>query len=913
MNLLDLFKHHPFQNLTVAGQSTADFPLRGHEGFLGQRLDEIRDAIDQPDYPSTAQHTIVFGEWGHGKTHVLRTVEHKINTQFSQKAKAIFFEPTESDPRNVFQELCQKIGITACDSSEFIGELQGLYPGNIFLLIDETTAIVGEKISEHQEDILRGYWRLLSDLQQAASAKLYGLHVFHGLSANSASAIHRVGTIPQIRQFTRHIFSLKSLDEEEQWKMLDDHMQKALKQEMQTEEILLRGVNKCINVLTGGNPRFVLSLMARIFSRACSLGVERIDGSVCYQTLLDTQRLDASDQKYFNRLAISETLRQLKDGQQFEQKISDMLQQQLGAILGEWRGIDQDALASFDLTTANIRRQCVSLKDSIVIFEQPLGETHFRLTPDFLRLIEVRIQHTLTETDDKDLLLRLQLEPESLGSAMMIGLQKVMGYNELPGLSRPLQTDMPTKLYITNLGGSHLSQNIRVGLTVFKGDEIPPDLFEKLLIEIEEDRCTVIIIIEDAITNHDFPNSSYERFRNAYVGRIDIQRRLFFINGTDASGHQFDEDFFVRLAKTDIQSNEAKNWFDRLQINSRLNQITDDCMYCPDLNEQNLLNDLFNQDRSFKIGEIKDRDENFGWVNRDRLAKLHLYLEKTGSSYTARDMAQVAPFKFILGKLQSAEIGHSQVEIESALSAKYIRTGAAPSIQSHTNWALNLLMALNKVAEEDGKFSFKDLDRELVQLEKTYGQDIEAVNSVIEKYLTAQIDESALTDIQSVLEDISNRIASVALEGSVEIKIDEYQLNLYAVNELKEKLTNIPDIARANLRNQVSETRGQYEVLQQRFHWPYDGIDNPFESYYRLGEIQNGLEQLALYIKEEIPQQKRIRKEIQAINNRLSALDGLLNEELVSGIYEGSDIAACIFGIFKAMKDGKTTKVILHF
>jgi len=113
MNLKDLFNQNPFQNLIVAGKSTADFPLRGHEDLLEEKFREISTAIENPNYPINAQHTIVFGEWGHGKSHVLRVIEYKINEKYSSQAKAMFFEPTEIDPQGILQDLCLKLGITA--------------------------------------------------------------------------------------------------------------------------------------------------------------------------------------------------------------------------------------------------------------------------------------------------------------------------------------------------------------------------------------------------------------------------------------------------------------------------------------------------------------------------------------------------------------------------------------------------------------------------------------------------------------------------------------------------------------------------------------------------------------------------------------------------------------------------------
>ena len=84
--------------------------------------------------------------------------------------------------------------------------------------------------------------------------------------------------------------------------MLADHLrQGAGDPDLVPEDIVDRGVNRCLNELTGGNPRFSLKLMGQLFAKAKAQDVDKIDGVICYQTLQETQRLDASSSKYFNK------------------------------------------------------------------------------------------------------------------------------------------------------------------------------------------------------------------------------------------------------------------------------------------------------------------------------------------------------------------------------------------------------------------------------------------------------------------------------------------------------------------------------------------------------------------------------------------------------------------------------------
>jgi len=913
--LKDLFNKNPFQNLIVAGRSTADFRLCGHEDQLEERFREISTAIENPDYPANAQHTIVFGEWGHGKSHFLHTIEYRINNKFASRAKAVFFEPKKTKPEDVLQELCAKLEITASNASEFIEEVKQKFPQNLFLLIDETQTLVGEKISSIDYDnLLMRYWQLLSELQQAAINKLYGLHVFHGLSSNGADAIRRVGEIPAIKMFTRKTFSLKSLDEGAQWEMLCDHIDKALNDNnIPPDSIIKSGVNRCLNKLTGGNPRFVLSLMNKIFLRAQSQELDKIDGSICYQTLCDIPRFDASGQNYFDRFSIKEVMEQLKAGKIFERNIADMLQNRIGYILGEWGDIDQSELPDYNLNAANIRQKCDSLKEPIVLFDQIPGQTNFSLSYKFLFLIRVKIQKTLTGIDDMDLQLDLQLDPERLIPRMITGLQKVMRHNKLYGQSRPLETTKPFKIYVTTLGGEHLSESIKVGFAVYKGDQIPREVFDKIVAEIEADHCTIIIVIEHVSICHDQPGSSFQAFKGNYSGGIDLEKRFIFINGTDSSGKEFDEDFFVQLVKNDIQENEAKDWYERLQIDHRLKKIKECCIYCPDLNEKTLIEELFKNDRSFKIGGIKDLSDNFDWVSKKKLSKLGLYLDRTGTSYTPIAIEQVGPLKFILGKLQRSETGLIESEIESLISTSYIRTGATAAILAYVKWVLHLLVDRNKVVKVDERFSYKDLNSELRQLEEDYNEFRKSVKELISEYDRAEIEVYELDDIRD--EEISNNqsIEAIMNDGTIEEKIDVHKDALNTLKELTDPLKNIPEEARSTLSNQFSEAQNKLENIKQCVSWPFEDTGNPYESIYGLNNIKENIEGLANRINQEIPMQKRCREEIKDINNQLDGLDSLLKGEITSGTYKQHKLDECIFNIFNAIKDGRPGMITLHF
>ena len=479
---------------------------------------------------------------------------------------------------------------------------------------------------------------------------------------------------PTFRNF-ESMYSLQSLDEEEQWEMVADHLRQGSGDpDLVPEDIIDRGVNVCINELTGGNPRYSLSLMGQLFAKAKAQDADRIDGAICYQTLQETPRHDASNSNYFNRLNINQIIEELKGGQQSEQKIANLLEHKISTLLGEWRGVEQNELDEFGLTTGTIRTECSSLRQMpMVVFEQQPGDAEFRLRHEFLNAIGIIRQKTLSQEDDKSMLLKLQLEPETQIPNMMAGLERIMSYNSHPGTLLDISIlGSPNRLLHTRVAQG---VPVNVGINVYKGKEVPTELFEKILDPIEKETFTVMLLIEDADTSHDLAGSSWQKFKDSYTGSLDLDSRFVFINGTDIEGKRFDEDFFVKLAAASIQQDEAKDWFDRLQIGQHLERIKEECIYCPSEDERVLIDELSKQERSYTIGEIKGLQDSYHWVKKPRLEKLDLYINKSGSAFEVSSIEQIRPIKFLLRILQEASEGLSLEKIDQRLAAEFIRTG----------------------------------------------------------------------------------------------------------------------------------------------------------------------------------------------------------------------------------------------
>ena len=126
MSIQDCFKQNPFQNKVVATKKSSSLNLHGHDLPFSEVLTRIASAVKKHDYsPEDSQHTIVFGEWGHGKTHFLRSLEQRINSEWVTDAKALFYEPTVTASSEILKELCNKLGIDTCSNpGKFISLLK---------------------------------------------------------------------------------------------------------------------------------------------------------------------------------------------------------------------------------------------------------------------------------------------------------------------------------------------------------------------------------------------------------------------------------------------------------------------------------------------------------------------------------------------------------------------------------------------------------------------------------------------------------------------------------------------------------------------------------------------------------------------------------------------------------------------
>ncbi|MFX0097437.1 MAG: hypothetical protein ACFE7E_06730, partial [Candidatus Hodarchaeota archaeon] len=871
MRIGELFQGNPFQNLIIAVQDSVNFKLRGHEEQFEDTMREISSAVQHADYrPEELQHTIVFGEWGHGKTHLLRSLENKINTTAKDKARAVYYEPTFVDPNKVLIEISRKLELEVSNISEFItGIEKGRFPPHLFLLIDESQSLVGEDVHGNYESDLNTYYKFLEELVSATETHHLNLHIFHGFSANTARAIEKMGQLPLIRKLARgNVFTLNSLAEEDQWQMILDHIRFTIKPDagIPTESLIDRGVSICINKLTGGNPRWALMLMNEVFNRAQDR--KKIDYQVCYEALRETSRIDDPSQKYFDSFIIDDVLDRLRNGQINEQKIADLFATKQAKILGGWCSVDQEGIDEFGLTARNAKRHCPSLQE-IQVFEQNL-DGDFEITEDFRKLIQVTSPRTIINPSERELLFRLSLEPETLLRKITDGLQTVLTFAHYPSV-KEMQVGHKKidVLYLTANPFSDQVAGVGIGLIIYKGQEIPFEVFEQMSHRILQNKCSVAFFIEDAMVNHADPQSSYRKFLDAYDGPLDLSRRFFFIDETGGFGSQFDEDFFVSIINSArYEPEKSIEIFRRLGLEQRLRNISENSIYCPTEQERTLIRHFLLNDDELKIGEIRSLKDNFFWVNKERMNRLSDYIEKRGARYGGIAVAEIDPFRYLLKNLKSTEQALSLEELDEKYRQEWILTGTEESIKYYLPWAIEILEKKGLVEKKNGTIHFKDIEQEIDELKASCEELFLKNEEFMKMYEQADFLAHWTRHLEQRLDETRESFENC--EPEPRRRRDCLTRCQYELSETLRELEKIPDEVREELRNENEATIEDFDTLKREATWPFAELPDPYEPY--LEDANKELNAIKDLIEKEIPSAGGIREKIKGLRTRISIL-----------------------------------------
>jgi len=870
MSIQDFFQKNPFQNLVIASRDAASFRLRGHEQQFDAAVDVIQRVVSDTAYNrENLRHTIVFGEWGHGKTHLLRSIEQKINQDFATTARAIFYEPSTSDPAGVISELGTKADLHCTTVGELIEGLQG-DGRHQFLLIDESQSLVGEDIHGNYETEIGSYYQLLGMLLEEANARHVNLHIFHGLSANSAKAIEKMRAIETIQKLAKHVFTLNSLSEAEQWQMVEDHIKKTIKDhsDKKTEDIVSKCVNRTVNQLTGGNPRWTMMLMHDIYLYAANANRDKIDERVCFEALRHTTRIDEPSRKYFDPFLIDEVLERLSGGQIHEQRIATLLRANWISLLGGWSTVSQAQLADQNLTAAQARKECPSIRRNIRLLEQT-PDADFCLSNELLDELKITTLPTILQGRDRERLLRLSLQPQTMLRQIADGFESVL---------RGCHYHPERKV---NFGGQRLDalffdadtpalpdglRKLRIGLAIYKGIEVPLEFYEASVATLEEGGCGVIVLIEDALTKHDSPSSTFHNFKANYAGPILVDKRILFINGSDGREDKFGENFFVSLLDPSIDGNKARSLFESLRLKNRIEAAVNESIYCPTEQERQLVSRLQGTVSSFNISELRALDASFEWATRERLSALSDFIEKRGSRYSRKPLEEIMPIKRLLKTLSEKSGDTPQADLESHVRHNWILTGTPEATQRFPEWCIAVIEKQGLLKKEGEFVSFRDAEKESSDLLLACDKLIKEIDKTILDFKEKGFTPDRTQHQQGELTDLKQRIKS-ASEKELTERGNLLRACEADAQNLKTSLCSTPDSVRGDLEKEVAHVTKQLDIMKQKAHWEYPDLDNP--SHFRAKELAGQLNAIEAMITIPVPFEKAVRDKIERMRKEI--------------------------------------------
>jgi hypothetical protein len=868
MSLEDFFQKNPFQNLVIASRDAASFLLRGHEQQFEGALSAIQDAVGNSSYrPEKLRHTIVFGEWGHGKTHLLRSVEQKINNDFSSTARAIYYEPSASDPDVVISELATKAGFSCTTTVEFVATLQA-DDRHQFLLIDESQALVGEDIHGSFDTDISSYYDLLGLLLEASNRRHANLHIFHGLSANSAKAIEKMRAIPTILKLAKNVFTLNSLSEEDQWRMVEDHVTATLKNPGSTRagEIISKNVNRTVNRLTGGNPRWTLMLMHDIYMYAVNANRDKIDERTCFEALRQTTRIEDPSRKYFDPFLLDEVLERLRNGQIHEQSIAALLSDNWPSLLGGWSTVSQQQLADHDLTAAQARRQCPSLRNKRLLEQTP--DADFRPTYDLLDELKITPPATLHRGRDRERLLRLSLQPHTMLRQITDAFESVLRGCYFPPEREHNFGDTSLDALFFDADTAALPdglRKLRIGLAIYKGLKVPVEFYRVSANRLEEGRCAVIVLIEDALEKHDNPGSTFREFKATYTGPIVVGKRFVFINGSDGNDHQFAENFFVSILDQDITAEKARSFLERVRLKNCIEQAVSESIYCPTEQERHLISRLLGTGSSFNLSELKALDPSFEWATRERLSALSDFIEKRGSKYSRKLLADIKPTKRLLKALSEENKALPEADLENQVRHTWILTGIPEATQLFPSWCITVIEKEGLLQREGNLIRFRDIEKEVGDLLRACDKLTDKVKELIEDYKKGFAPERTKHQ-EATLTNLKDRIQSASTKELAE-RGNLLRACQADAGSLMTSLESIPVSVQADLEKEAAHVAELLNALREKAQWRYLDLDNP--SLFGARELEGRLTSMKAMINAPIPYERQIRDKIERMRKEI--------------------------------------------
>jgi len=455
-------------------------------------------------------------------------------------------------------------------------------------------------------------------------------------------------------------------------------------------------------------------------------------------------------------------------------------------------------------------------------------------------------------------------------------------------------------------------RKLYIGLAIYKGIEVPIEFYQVSAVKLEDGECAVIVLIEDALTRHDNPSSTYQKFKAGYSGPILVGKRFLFINGSNGHQDQFGEDFFVSLLDTEIDGAKARDLFERVRFKNCIAQAVSESVYCPTEHERQLILRLLGTGNSFNLSELRALDASFDWATKEKLNALSDFIDKRGSKYSRRALEDIKPIKHLLKTLSENTEGISQADLENQVRHTWILTGIPEATKLFPTWCLTLIENQGLLKREGALVCFRDTEKEVSDFFQACKNQTKEIDETIQEYKRGFAPERT-QHVEMALADLNQRL-QVAPERELTERGNLLKACEADARSLMVSLVAIPELVRTDLEKELAHVAELLVALKEKAKWHYPDLDNP--SLHRSRAMEGQLTPVKAMIKVPVPFEIETRKNIERMRLEIEVHLEELSKPAPDNIEApGADMSIdqAAFFIFSAIRANRNGQVKVEY
>jgi hypothetical protein len=687
MTLISRFHTPPFEYMANRNNAHIRFTPPAVERHVGVYLETLANACKSTTFdPNGSVNALIFGEWGHGKSHVLYRTERHL--QAAPGVLVLTLVPELLNPKRVLQTAITSL--RARDSGLDLKSLEDAW-AKVSTLSDEDRAserIVARAFALFAKNLDRRHVVLLFDEVQTTTDSFQGFVtalekefrdaqiVLHLLQCHSLAtldyALKVAASLGPWLQRARQIH-LPAIQLRDAHKFFADRLAECTTDKALAAKLVPDGVARTICEAAGGNPRKMLQYAGQLLRSCDEHHEEQFSGRGVVDVFSREAGMGAGKRLYSEQelRRIVELLPQ--EIGPFGVRIASLLEKRIDRLFGEWEAITALEISrELGDVAAHQLDGLLRPVDGLPLFqtrEDDFGSHEYLLSDAFRRRLSAGFGYT-GSVDLKQNQVDLLFRPTELQANIADGLRTILfrervatanprpvPLGEFPPPA-PAYSPIPIRGYRTTVPIARTSFAVPVLVTGICSLRPPLLMIERIVEGLVSGEWLFAYIF---YSNENLPWANWEEeeeAKNALAPLKNTQSKIIAIEDNDwgelvhvsderhrtqpsVVAAQFFADIVGATRLIDSPSEEAEQFAVRLAdlVRTRLPTLSTVC-YLPSDDERALLdnNDLWGDRRSTKEVSLKEMKEKTGrsWSGRDLNNLLDSYLEKRKGNYVRR-------------------------------------------------------------------------------------------------------------------------------------------------------------------------------------------------------------------------------------------------------------------------------------